>query len=85
MAPVRAERLVYGDISLECVDKFCYLGDMIRAGGGVEAAVNARIRRGWRKFRELLPSLTSKGTPLRFKRKLYAACIRSVMLSGSET
>ena len=32
------------DMSLECVDKFCYLGDMIGAGGGVEAAVIARIR-----------------------------------------
>ena len=50
MAPVRAERLVYGDISLECVDKLYFLGDMISAGGGVEAAVNARIRSGWRKF-----------------------------------
>ena len=53
-------------IYLECEDKFCYLGDMIGAGGGgVLAAVNARIRSGWRKFRELLPLLTSKGTSLR--------------------
>ena len=28
----------------------------------MEAAVNARIRSGWRNFRELLPLLTSKGT-----------------------
>ena len=62
VTPVGAERLVYGDISLECVDKFCYLCDMISAGGGAEAAVNARIRGGWRKLRELLPLLTSKGT-----------------------
>ena len=71
--PVGAERLVYGDVSLERVDKFCYLGDMISAGGGLEAAVNARIRSGWRKFRELLPLLTSAGTSLRLKGKLYAA------------
>ena len=70
-----AERLVYGDISLECVDKFCYLGDMINAGGGVEAVVTARIRSGWRKCRELLPLLTSKGTSLRLKGKtLYSLC-----------
>ena len=55
VTPFRVERLVYRDISLECIDKFCYLGDMIGAGGGVEAAVIARIRSGWRKFRELLP------------------------------
>ena len=58
---------------------------MISASGGVEAAVNARIRSVWRKFRELLPPLTSKGTPLRLKGKLYVACVRSVMLYGSET
>ena len=85
VAPVPAERLVYGDVSLECVDKFCYLGDMIGAGGGVEAAVIARIRSGWKKFSELLPRLTSKGTSSRLKGKLYAACVRSVMLYGSET
>ena len=79
------ERLLYGDISLECVNKFCYLGDMISAGDSVEAAVNARIRSGWRKFRELLPRLRSRGTSLRLKGKLYAACVRSVMLYGSET
>jgi len=67
VTPVKEKRLVYGDISLECVNKFCYLVDMIRAGGGVEAAVNARIGSGWRKFRELLPRLTLKGTSLRLK------------------
>ena len=60
------ERFVYGEISLEYVDKLCYLGDMIGVGGCVEAAVNARIRSGWRKFRELL---TSRGTSLRLKGK----------------
>ena len=85
MTPVRAERLVYGDISLERVDKLCYLGDMIYAGGGVDTAVSAIIINGWRKFRELLPLLTLKGTSLRLKGKLYAACVRSVMLYGSET
>ena len=83
--PVGVERLVYVDISPECVDKFCYLGDMMSAGGGAEAALNARIRSGWRKFRELLPLLTLKGTSLRLKGKLYAACVRSVMLYVSET
>ena len=55
VTPARVERFVYRDISLECVDKLCYLGDMISAGGGVEAAVIARIRSGWRKFKESLP------------------------------
>ena len=29
---------------LECVEKFCYLGDMIRSGGGSEEAAKARVR-----------------------------------------
>ena len=31
------------------------------------------------------PLLTSKGTSLRLKGKHYAACVRSVMMYGSET
>ena len=34
----------------EVVSRFCYLGDMIDAGGGAEAAVTARIRSGWKFF-----------------------------------
>ena len=79
IAPVRLD---IGDKSLECVDEFCYLGDMISAGGGAEASSVARIRSGWKKYRELLPLLTSRGPSLHFKGKLYVAC---VMLYGSET
>ena len=39
------------DIGIECVNKFCYLGDMIGAGGGAEDAARARVRCGWGKFR----------------------------------
>ena len=38
------------------VDKFCYLGDMIGAGGGAEEASRARVRCAWAKFRELAQS-----------------------------
>ena len=31
-------------ISLEKVDKFCYLGDMLDADGGCDSAVTARVR-----------------------------------------
>ena len=36
---------------LECVDKFCYLGDVIAAGGGAEEASRARVRCAWAKFK----------------------------------
>ena len=32
------------DISLECVPKFCYLGDMLSAEGDVEEVGRARVR-----------------------------------------
>ena len=45
---------------LELVDKFCYLGDMLSGDGDPDAAVEARIRIGWNKFRQVVPLLTSK-------------------------
>jgi len=71
--------------TLECVDKFCYLGDMIGAGGGAEEASRARVRCAWGKFRELSPFLTSRGASLKVKGKLYSACVQCVMTYGSET
>jgi len=32
------------------VDKFYYLGDMLSVDGGSDAAVEARIRIGWKKI-----------------------------------
>ena len=45
---------------LALVDKFCYLGDMLSVDGDADAAVEARIRIGWNKFRQLVPLLTNK-------------------------
>ena len=42
-------------VSLEKVDKFCYLGDMLDADGGCDSAVTARVRSAWKKFHEYLP------------------------------
>ena len=39
---------------LELVDKFCYLGVMLIVDGDADAAVEARIRIGWNKFRQLV-------------------------------
>lgn len=74
-----------GGESLERVDKFCYLGDMINSGGGAEAAVTCRMRCAWKKFRELAPILIKKGPSLKLKGKVYESCVRSCMIYGSET
>jgi len=45
---------------LESVNKFCDLGDMLSVDGDADAAVEARIRIRWNKFRQLVPLLTNK-------------------------
>ena len=46
---------------LELVDKFC---DMLSVHGDADAAVEARIRIGGNKFRQLVPLLTNKDVSL---------------------
>jgi len=69
----------------ELVDKFCYLGDMLSVDGDADAAVEARIRIGWNKFRQLVPLLTNKDVFLIMRGRLYNSCVPSRMLHGSET
>jgi len=60
--------------NLEFVDKFCYLGDILSVDGDADAAVENGIRIGWKKFRQLLPLLTSKDTSLKLRGRLYSSC-----------
>jgi hypothetical protein len=71
--------------TLEIVDRFCYLGDMISEGGGAEEASRARVQCAWAKFRELMPILTARGASLKLKGRIYKACVQSVMIYGTET
>ena len=70
---------------VETVRGFCYLGNRVNAGGGCEAAVTARARIGWVKFRECGELLYSKSFSLKPKGMAYRSCVRSAMLYGSET
>ena len=70
---------------LDLVDKFCYLGDMLSVDGDADAAVEAIIRTGWNKFRQLVPLLTNKDVSLIMSGRLYSSCLRSSVLHGSET
>ena len=70
---------------VEPVRGFCYLEDRVKAGGGCEAAVTARARIGWVKFRDCGKLLNSKRFSLKLKVMVYWSCVRSVMLYGSET
>jgi len=50
-----------------------------------DSAVTARVRSALKTFREYLPILTGKGFLLKLKGKLYATCVRSCLMHGSET
>ena len=67
------------------MDKFCYLGDMLAAEGGADAAVVTRVRHGWFRCKQLAPFLLAKGVLLTVKGRVYDSCVRSYMLYKSET
>ena len=74
-----------GNEKLEFVPEFCYLGDMLSAGGGCELAAITRCKCAWGKFRQLLPLLTNRHLPLLTRGKVYSSCVRSVMLHAAKT
>ena len=58
---------------LEVVASFCYLGDMLSAGGGREIVVTTRVKTAWKKFRELLPVLTSRHLSYKTRGHVYSS------------
>jgi len=67
--------------------EFCFLGDMLGKGGGVEEECRTRMLTwfSWGNFYELAPSCIMRGTSLRLKGKIYKACVQSVLVYSSET
>ena len=59
--------------SLECVNRFCYLGDMMDAAGGCREESRTRVRRAWGQFKEFAELLTRRGIPLRQKSRVYSS------------
>ena len=74
-----------GNEKLEVVTEFCYLGDMLSAGGGRELAAIMRCKCAWGKFWQLLLLLSNRQVPLLTRGKLYSSCVRSVMLHAAKT
>ena len=69
---------------VETVNGFCYFRDILNASGGCEAAVTARVRIGWVRFRECGELLLGNRFPLKMKGKVYHCCVRSAILYGRE-
>jgi len=58
---------------------------MLSVDGDADAAVEARVRKGWNKFRQLVSLLTNKDISLLMRGKLYRWCVHGCMLHGRET
>jgi len=70
---------------IERVESFVYLGDKLNACGGCLSAVTARVRAGWKKFRELSAVLCGRKWSVKMKGKVYNTCVRTAMIYGGET
>ena len=70
---------------LEVVASFCYLGDMLSAAGGCELSTTTRVKTAWKKFKDLLPVLSSRHLSFKTRGHVNSSCVRSAMLHASET
>ena len=69
---------------VETVNGFLFLGDRLNTSGGYEAAVTARVRIGWVKFRKCGELLLGNRFPQKIIDKVYRCCVKSAILYGSE-
>ena len=74
-----------GPDMLEVVASFCDLGDMLSAAGGCELSTTTHVKTAWKKFKELLPVLSSRHLSFKTRGRVYSSCMRSAMLHASET
>ena len=72
---------------LEVIASFCYmyLGDMLSAAGGCELSTTTCVKTAWKKFKDLLPVLSSRHLSFKTRGYVYSSCVQSAMLHASET
>ena len=58
---------------------------MLDCQSGAKRAVRTRIKAAWSKWREISSLITNQQIPLEARTKVYCACVRPVLLYGSET
>ena len=74
-----------GPDKLEVVASFCYLGDMLSAAGGCELSTTTPVKTAWKKFKDLLPVLSSRHLSFKTCGHVYSSCVGSAMLHASDT
>ena len=70
---------------LEEVTSFCYLGDMLSAAGGCELSTTTCVKTAGKKFKELIPVLSTRHLSFKARGRVYSSCVWSAMLHASET
>ena len=63
--------MTHADDVIEKVTKFSYLKDVLSSGGGVQEAITARRRCGWKKFKDIAGVL-------------HKSCVRNVLCYGAK-
>ena len=58
---------------------------MLSAAGGCELSTTTHVKTAWKKFKDLLPVLTSRQLSFKTRGHVYSSCVRSAMLHASET
>ena len=58
---------------------------MLTAAGGCELLITTRVKTAWKKFKDLLPVLSSYHLSFKTRGCVYSSCVRSAMLHASET
>ena len=74
-----------GPDNLEVGASFCYLGDMLSADGGCELSTTTRVKTVWKRFKDLIPVLSSRHLSFKTRGREISSCVRSAMLHANET
>lgn len=77
--------VVLNNQSIECVDKYIYLGQLISMNSSKEDEIKRRINLGWRAFGKVSWILKDHSISLGLRRKLYDRCILPTIVYGAET
>ena len=74
-----------GPDKLEVVVCFCCLRDMPSEAGGCELSTTTHVKTAWKKFKELLPVLSSCHLSFKTRGCMYSSYVRSATLHAIET
>ena len=58
---------------------------MLSAAGGCELSTTTRVKTAWKKFKDLLPVLSSHHLSFKTRGHVYSSCVRSALLHASKT